>query len=60
MTINWTITGIVAAVVIVAILIAWGVSEFDTAEFSEKVKTWTVQEAVFYGCCVIAFATFVR
>lgn len=46
-------------VVVSAIFIAFGVSLTNAIPISEALSQWSIQEAVFYGFCVLAFATFI-
>lgn len=54
---NWK--WIAFGAVVLVFIISVGVGVNSAIPSSEALKAWSMQEAVFYGCCVIAFAIFV-
>lgn len=46
-------------IVVLGVLIAVVVGVSSSIPSSEALKEWSIQEAIFYGFCVLAFATFI-
>lgn len=55
---HWRWIALGAAILGVLGLFVFGVS--SAIPSSDALKEWSIQEAIFYGCLVIAFAIFVK
>lgn len=48
----------IATFVVILVLAVIGIGRADP--IGETVAQWSIQEAIFYGFCVLAFATFIK
>ena len=48
---------IAIGVVVLTVLVALGIGASKSIPEASEVATWSIQEAIFYGFCVLAFAT---